>query len=71
VLNYLPLLLYLSLANCSIQDSYGIRIGDLCRHENLIELNLSGNEFEENACIFIGNALSMIELNSSEYSFSF
>ncbi len=50
------------MANCSIQDSYGIRIGDLCRHDNIIELNLSGNEFEENACIFIGNALSINEI---------
>lgn len=50
--------MYLSFANCSIQDSYGIRIADLCRHENLIELNLSGNALEENGCIFIGNALS-------------
>ncbi len=56
------------MANCSIQDSYGIRIGDLCRHDNLTELNLSGNEFEEHACIFIGNALSMIESNSLKYS---
>jgi hypothetical protein len=47
------------LANCGIQDSYGIRIGGLCRHKKIIEINLSGNELEENACIFIGNALSM------------
>jgi len=46
------------LANCFLQDSYGIQIGDLCRHKKLIELNLSGNKFEENGCIFIGNALS-------------
>jgi hypothetical protein len=51
--------MYLSFANCSIRDSYGIRIADLCRHENLIELNLSGNALEENGCIFIGNALSI------------
>ncbi len=46
------------MANCFLQDSYGIQIGDLCRHKKLIELNLSGNKFEENGCIFIGNALS-------------
>jgi len=48
------------LANCSLLDSFGVRIGDLGRHKKLIELNLSGNEFEENACIFIGNALSQL-----------
>ncbi|CAF0913728.1 unnamed protein product [Rotaria sp. Silwood1] len=68
-LNYLPSLLYLSLAKCGIEDSYGTRIGDLCRPKKLLELNLSGNEFEENACIFIGHALTentnLLHLNLS------
>ncbi|CAF3484493.1 unnamed protein product [Rotaria sp. Silwood1] len=68
-LNYLPSLRYLSLANCGIEDSYGTRIGDLCRPKKLLELNLSGNEFEENACIFIGHALTentnLLHLNLS------
>ena len=58
-LNRLPSLLCLSLADCGIRDSYGRRIGDICRHKRLKEVNLSGNEFEEMACIFIGSALSM------------
>ncbi|UJR16067.1 hypothetical protein I4U23_002980 [Adineta vaga] len=49
-------LICLSLADCGIRDSYGRSIGDLCRHRSLIEINLSGNEFEEMACIFIANA---------------
>ena len=57
-LNELTSLRYLSLANCEIQDSYGYKIGDICRHPSLVEVNLAGNKFEENACIFIGNALS-------------
>ncbi|CAF3582011.1 unnamed protein product [Rotaria socialis] len=56
--NSLPSLLYLSLTNCGLKDSYGIRIGDLCRPKRLIEINLSANEFEENSCIFIGNVLT-------------
>ena len=47
------------MVDCGIQDSYGRRIGDLCRHKRLMEINLSGNEFEEMGCILIGNALSM------------
>ena len=62
-------MLYLSLANCGILDSYGIRIGDLCRHRKLTELNLSGNELEENACIFIGNALSKESIRRFSRSF--
>jgi Ran GTPase-activating protein (RanGAP) involved in mRNA processing and transport len=58
-LDHLSSLLYLSLADCGIQDSYGRCIGDVCRHDRLTEINLSGNEFEEMACIFIGSALSM------------
>ncbi len=46
------------MANCGIRDSYGRCIGDLCRHKRLMELNLSGNEFEETGCILIGNILS-------------
>ena len=53
----LPSLLSLSLADCGIQDSYGRRIGDLCRHEKIAEMNLSGNAFEEMACIFLANGL--------------
>ncbi|CAF2968112.1 unnamed protein product [Rotaria sp. Silwood2] len=67
--SYFPLLHYLSLANCGIQDSYGRSIGDLCRHKRLIEINLSGNEFEDMACILIGGALTdntrLIDLNLS------
>ena len=53
----LPSLRSLSLADCGIEDSYGRRIGDLCRHEKIVELNLSGNAFEEMACIFLANGL--------------
>ncbi len=53
-------MLSLSLANCGIQDSYGRAIGDLCRHKRLMEINLSQNEFEDMACIFIGSALSRL-----------
>ncbi|CAF1628261.1 unnamed protein product [Rotaria magnacalcarata] len=56
--NCLSSLLYLSLTNCGLKDSYGIRIGDLCRPKRLLEINLSVNEFEENSCIFIGNVLT-------------
>lgn len=59
-LENLPSLLYLSLADCGLRDSYGRVIGDLCRHPRIQETNLSGNEFEEMSCIFIGNALSKI-----------
>jgi len=58
--NRLSSLLCLSLADCGIQDSYGRCIGDLGRHKKLMELNLSGNQFEEMACVYIGNALSII-----------
>ena len=58
-IDHLPALLCLALADCGIQDSYGRRIGDICRHKKLTEINFSGNEFEEMACIFIGNALSI------------
>lgn len=58
-MNALPSLLYLSLANCGMKDSYGIRIGDLFRPRRLLEINLTGNEFAEQACVFIGNALSL------------
>ncbi|CAF1070731.1 unnamed protein product [Adineta ricciae] len=57
-INNLSLLNCLSLAECGIRDSYGRCIGDLCRHPTLTEINLTGNEFEEMACIFIGNALT-------------
>ncbi|CAF4023848.1 unnamed protein product [Rotaria magnacalcarata] len=56
--NCLSSLLYLSLTNCGLKDSYGIRIGDLCRPKRLLEIDLSVNEFEENSCIFIGNVLT-------------
>ncbi|CAF3486987.1 unnamed protein product [Adineta steineri] len=69
IFDQLSSLQYLSLANCDIQDSYGLKIGDLCRHKRLLELNLTGNKLEENACIFIGNALtenwSLLYLNLS------
>jgi hypothetical protein len=72
--HHLLFLLYLSLADCGIRDSYGRCIGDICRHKKLMEINLSGNEFEEMSCIFIGNALSMlIDLSIREmllFSFS-
>ncbi|CAF4943855.1 unnamed protein product, partial [Rotaria sp. Silwood1] len=68
-INYCTSLNYLSLANCGIQDSYGRSIGNLCRHKRLIEINLSGNEFEDMACILIGGALTenirLIDLNLS------
>ena len=54
----LPSLLYVSFVECGIRDSSARRIGDLCRHKRMKELNLSGNELEETACIFIGNRLS-------------
>ncbi|CAF3723506.1 unnamed protein product [Adineta steineri] len=57
-INQLTSLTFLSVADCGIRDSYGQCIGDLCRHKTLTEINLSGNEFEEMACIFIGNALT-------------
>ncbi|CAF5179026.1 unnamed protein product, partial [Rotaria magnacalcarata] len=68
-INHLPLLIYLSLSNCGIRDSYGRPIGEICRHKRLMDINLNGNEFEEMACIFIGNALtdnmSLKDLNIS------
>ncbi|CAM2728666.1 unnamed protein product, partial [Rotaria socialis] len=68
-INHLPLLIYLSLSNCGIRDSYGRPIGEICRHKRLMDINLTGNEFEEMACIFIGNALtdntSLKDLNIS------
>ncbi|CAF0831718.1 unnamed protein product [Rotaria sordida] len=69
IINRFSSLHYLSLANCGIQDSYGRSIGDLCRHRRLIEIDLSGNEFEDMACILIGGALTenicLIDLNLS------
>jgi Ran GTPase-activating protein (RanGAP) involved in mRNA processing and transport len=38
-INHFPSLLYLSLANCGIRDSYGRRIGDLCRYKRLVKMN--------------------------------
>lgn len=59
IVNQSSSLLYLSLAECGIGDSYGRRIGDLCRHKRMKELNISGNELEEMSCILLANGLSM------------
>ena len=59
IVNQLPSLLHLSLAECGIGDLYGRKIGDLCRHKRMKELNISGNELEEISCIFLANGLSM------------
>lgn len=47
------------MADCGLKDSYDQRIGDLCRHKKLMEINLSGNEIEEMTCVYIGNTLSI------------
>lgn len=73
MINQFPLLLYLSLAECGISDSYGRRIGDLCRHKRVKELNISGNELEEMSCILLSNGLSMSieqDLLTKEFRFS-